>query len=67
MTRFKLYHTVTDTLGRVVGELYELDNEIHQPTIREPTNANTDVTERVVHITKKQFDGIMRRKARKSQ
>jgi gas vesicle protein len=34
MTRFTLYHTVTDTLGRVQGEIYTLDEQIHQDELQ---------------------------------
>lgn len=66
MTRFRLYHTVTDTLGRHTGELWTLDEQTHQPTIREPKNANTDVTERIKYLTTKlRLEDIKRSERRK--
>jgi hypothetical protein len=36
MTRFTLYHTVTDTLGRVQGEIYTLDDGLQPQVTNEP-------------------------------
>jgi hypothetical protein len=43
MTRFTLYHTITDTLGRVHGHLYALDDGRQQQTTEQLKVPITDV------------------------